>query len=294
LYPEDDYWQPISQLKPPENSTLTIIFVSSMHIYYLKPSYDPIFPAIDPYYAPGYHDPYYFNSDPRARALACVDTTELCSPNGKTCWSMTSHLPDGVPDTPAYWLMKWSLESSTSYDSIAWRLGTALLAQQKVGQSRSQPLSDNHWEAEAKRIFETSLARIQWDAWSIAGGEDRELPGYHEVTPDEGRGKLCKLYKFNSIGYTNIELGAFIGLLLVLPATWFLTREVEKIKNFFYPCFCCRKRTSGDDEAGEEEEEEEEWKPLLINFLLGWILYLIFLIPYGVYWCCAWVYNRYH
>jgi hypothetical protein len=203
-----------------------------MHIYHLKPSYDPIFPAIEPHYVEGYHDPYYYNSDPKARALACVDITELCSPDGETCWSMTADLPDDVLNTPAYWLMKWSLESSTIYDSIKWRLGTALLAQEKVSQSRSRPLSDNHWEAEAERLFATSLARIQFDAWSVARGKDREQPGYVEVTPDEGRGKLCRLYKFNSIGYTNIDLGAFIGLLLTPFFILILSLEARKAKNF--------------------------------------------------------------
>ncbi|KAL2048571.1 hypothetical protein N7G274_000483 [Stereocaulon virgatum] len=33
LYPDSDYWRPLSELKPPMDSTLTIIFVSSMHIY---------------------------------------------------------------------------------------------------------------------------------------------------------------------------------------------------------------------------------------------------------------------
>src|SRR5438034_10026218 len=103
-----DYWQPIPELAPPENSTLTIIFVSSMHIYHVKRSDDPIFPATHPHYIEGYDNPYFYNSDPKARALACVDTTELCSPDRKTCWSMTARVPDFVFKSPAYWFMKWS------------------------------------------------------------------------------------------------------------------------------------------------------------------------------------------
>jgi hypothetical protein len=155
---------------------------------------------------------------------------------------MTADLPDEVLNTPAYWLMKWSLEASTIYYSIKWRLGTALLAQEKVSQSRSQPLSDNHWEAEAERLFKTSLARIQYDAWSIGTGEDREQPGYIETTPEEGRGKLCRLYKFNSIGYTNVNLGAFIGLLLTPFNIIILSLEAKKVKNFFLQCCCCCRR----------------------------------------------------
>jgi hypothetical protein len=79
LYPEYDYWRPIPALKPPPNSTLAIFFITSMHIYHIKPSNDPIFPATTPIYFPGYRDPYYYNDDPRAQTLACVDTTTLCS-----------------------------------------------------------------------------------------------------------------------------------------------------------------------------------------------------------------------
>jgi hypothetical protein len=255
-----------------------------MHIYHIKPSYDPIFPAIKPRFIEGYRDPYYFNSDPKARALACVDITELCSPNGDTCWSMTAALPDGVLNTPSYWLMKWSLENSNIYDSIKWRLGTALLAQERVSQSRSQPLSDNHWEREAEQLFKTSLARIQFDAWSIGTGEDREQPGYIEITPDEGKGKLCKLYKFNSTGCTNVNLGAFIGLLLTPFFILFLSLEVRGVRSFFVRCCCCGSRGS--------ETPSDDWEPLIVNIIVKYLFLLIFLIPYILFRCVACLYKK--
>ncbi|MCJ1454649.1 hypothetical protein MMC28_005002 [Mycoblastus sanguinarius] len=186
-----------------------------MHIYHVKPSFDPIFPATEPRYFEDDRDPYYYNNDHRARNLACVDTTEVCSPDGKTCWSMTTPVPPDIPSPPAYWLTKWSLENSNIYDSLKWRLGTALLAQESISQSISQPLAHDQWQLEAAQLFATSLARIQYDAWGIATGEDRERPGYVEVTPDEARGRLCRLYKFKSPDYTNINLAAFVGLPLL-------------------------------------------------------------------------------
>ncbi|MCJ1250939.1 hypothetical protein MMC30_008167 [Trapelia coarctata] len=289
LYPEFDYWQPIPSLNPPDNSTLAIIFVSSMHIYHLKPSYDPIFPATQPRYVDGFHDPYYYNSDPRARPLACVDTTELCSPDGTTCWPMTADLPDKVPNTPAYWLMKWSLRSSTTSESIKWRLGTALLAQEKISQSRSQPLSDDHWEAEAKQLFATSLARAQFDAWGIAVGENREQPGYIEVTPDEGKGRLCGMYKFNSIGYTNINLGAFIGLLFTPFAIFFLSLEAKTVKRLFLCCICRQKGKSVEDTTGKAS-----WEPLVINVGLKYFVPFFFYLVRGVLAGASWIYKKYH
>ena len=194
-----------------------------MHVFHEKPSLDPIFYASEPRHIPGLRRPYYYNSDPRARALACVDKSEVCSPDGKTCWSMTSPVPDNLSSSPAYWLMKWSLENSNIYDSIKWRLGTALLAQESISQSVSIPLPHNQWQIEASQLFATSLARIQYDVWGIANGEDRQRPGYIDVTPDEAKGRLCGLYKFNTSDYTNINLVAFIGLILLAIAIFYLS-----------------------------------------------------------------------
>lgn len=265
LYPGSDYWQPIPELKPPANSTLTIIFVSSMHIYHVKPSFDPIFPANEPRYFEGFREPYYYNADARARALACVDTSELCPPDGTTCWSMTSPLPPDIGSSPDYWLMKWSLENSNTYDSIKWRLGTALLAQESVSQSVSNPLSPHQWQLEANQLFATSLARIQYDAWKIATGEDRERPGYVEVTPDEAKGHLCRLYKSKTSDYTNINLAAFVGLPLLAITIFILSWDASVV---------------GLDSKNNEENASE---PLIIDVIVRFICYILLALTVGIY-----------
>ena len=218
LDPSKDYWTPIPSLRPPLNSTITIIFVSSMHIYHSKSTFDPIFHATEPRYFEDLREPYFYNSDPRATALACVDTTELCSPDGKICWPTNAALPPDISASPALWLTNLSLIHSNTYDSLKWRLGTALLAQEKVSQSVSRPLSDHHWQLEASHLFATSLARIQYDAWAIATGRDRERIGYVNTTNNympEAQGHLCGLYKFKTSDYTNINLVAFVGLIVL-------------------------------------------------------------------------------
>ena len=265
LYPESDYWQPIPELRTSTNSTLTIIFVSSMHLYHVKPSFDPIFPANEPRYFEGFREPFYYNADPRARALACVDTSELCSPDGTTCWSMTSPLPPNIQSSPAYWLMKWSLENSNTYDSIKWRLGTALLAQESVSQSVSNPLSPFQWQLEANQLFATSLARVQYDAWKIATGEDCERPGYVEVTPDEAKGRLCRLYKFKSSDYTNINLAAFVGLPLLAITSFILSWDASVVG------------------LGSKEDESATSKPLIIDVLVRFIVHVLLALTVAIY-----------
>ena len=236
-----------------------------MHIYHVKPSFDPIFPANEPRYFEGFRKPYYYNADPRARALACVDMSELCSPDGRICWSMTSPLPPDIQSSPEYWLMKWSLENSNTYDSIKWRLGTALLAQESVSQSVSIPLSPYQWQLEASQLFATSLARIQYDAWKIATGEDRERPGYVEVTPDEARGRLCRSYKFKSSDYTNINLAAFVGLPLLAITIFILSWDAGVVG------------------LGSVKNGRSASEPLIIDVIVESIFYILLALTVGIY-----------
>lgn len=194
-----------------------------MHIYHVQESTDPIFPARESRNIPGQQDPLFYNADRKATVLACADTTELCSPDGKACWNMNGVVPEGVSSPPSYWLMKWSLENSDTYNSVQWRLGNALLAQEMISQSTSRPLARNQWQLEAKQMFATSLARIQYDTRKIALGVDSDHPQYVEETPDEARDRLCGIYKFKTPKYNNINLKAFIGLILLSFAIFVLS-----------------------------------------------------------------------
>src|SRR5204862_4833662 len=110
----------------------------------------------------------------------------------------------------------------------------------------SKPLSDGHWMDEARNLFETSLARIQFDAWNIASGEDQVhegQDGFVNWTPGEA-GNLCGFFKYKAEGYRNINLGAFVGLVLTLPVLWFLSLEVGEVTGAVKSIFCFRQRRS--------------------------------------------------
>ena len=148
-----------------------------------RPSLDPIFYANEPKQYEDLRQEYYYNADPRARPIACINRTEICSADGRDCWPMESRPPRGTRSSPDYCLMKLSLGNPNTYDSIEWRLGSAWLAEEKIGQYVSRPLSPVQWQIEASQLFKTPLARIQYDAWAISTGEDRGKGGYVEVTP---------------------------------------------------------------------------------------------------------------
>jgi hypothetical protein len=237
LQEEDDdepYWTPIPALTPPQNTTLTIMFINPLHILYLKPSADPIFVADKAYTYPGDPVPIYYKNDAKYRVLSCLDTQQICLGKDGPCRPLKGDrrdLDDDLP--PEYWILKWSLEHSDTYYSIAKRLGTALVAQEMISQYTSVPLSDRHWVVEAERLFATSLARIQYDVWSVGSGEDRihvGEDGYRDDAPKRVRAKgLCGHVKFQSAGYTNISWLRFILLMAITPLLWLLNLEKRTV-----------------------------------------------------------------
>ena len=208
--------------------------MTALRILYTKRSNDPVFPADKAFQYPGDKGFYYYNSQPKARAFACIDETIFCAPSGSPCWRANDPIPAGGSNTSSYWFLKYALKSSNTYDAIKLRLGSGLLAQQRVGQSRSMPLADNHWQLEAEHLFKTSLARAQFDAWSIASAEDHDNPTYTDTLPDEARGDMCGLFKFQAFGYVNIRILPFVWLMLSWPLMLLLSIEIKTYAQSWY------------------------------------------------------------
>lgn len=211
-YPDHDYWLPISGLRRQEHTYLTIMFIASCRIIYTGPSQDYIFHSDEPFS----NDGKYWNPDPRARPLACVDSTEVCS-SDQNCSKIDQ---EHRKHEKEYEFVRSALRRSTIFQSIRFRLGTALVAQESVGDFISRPLADDQWIVESRALFETSLARIQYDALDIATGigHNKDPGPYQEETLEWARGHMCDMYKFQlPQGYTNIDvLETVFFLLLVL------------------------------------------------------------------------------
>lgn len=155
--------------------------------------------------------------------------------------------------------------ASSIYDSILGRLGSALIAQERVSQYTSAGLGNDHWKLEAARLFATSLARIQFDAWSIASGEDRREEGFVDETPDEA-GDLCGHFKFKSVGYENIDVLWLVILSLLPPLLWILSQEVRDIRDrrnwawaFMKNLYSGQRENGQQDEQRNSEVENNPW-----------------------------------
>lgn len=229
----DSYWNPRPELTHPQFSTLTLIFISSLRIFYKKWSDDPIFPADQEVYLEGERKPWFRNSDPRARPLACINYIEVCLGDGTTCWAMNDRLPLDASNTtirppPDFWLMYASLLKTDIYNAIEKRLGRGLIAQSKVSQYFSDALEDHHWVKEVERFVATSHARTQINAWSIAKGEDSSREGkdrYTLITPKDPYGDLCGMFKYNPPNYASIRFVPFVLILSSFPIFLLLSRD---------------------------------------------------------------------
>jgi hypothetical protein len=205
--------------------------------------------------------------------------------------------------------MKFALAKATIYDAIQTRLGDALIAQEMITGYQSRGLVADqvetwklHWMQEVERLFQTSLARVQYDAWSIGSGEDEKRvisDGYSNYTDAEA-GNLCGLFKFKSSQYSNLLVGWYIGLLFLLPALWVLAAEVATIRSRYHWVTnrrCSRSnsrrntassemrtqnparpasRTDENRRTGDnlDKNDRTRWKPLVIHWLF-WDLPLL-------------------
>jgi hypothetical protein len=227
-------WIPHSNLAPPKYSTVTIIFVSSLRILYEERSEDPIFPADQEWRLPGDDRPWFRNSDPRARPFACINTIEVCTPDGTACWNFNEPTSENQisDNTTDYILLYASLFRTDVYFSIAKRQGRALLAQNKVSQYFSTALGDDPWVAEVSNLARISLARTSINTWSVASGEDSVHEGKDGFVDDTKKyGNLCGRYKYNPQGYQSLR---FVPLLLVaawVPFIWFITLDWKPIES---------------------------------------------------------------
>jgi hypothetical protein len=201
-----------------------------LRILFKKRSEDPIFPANEEVWLDD-DGPWFRNSDPRARPFACINSIEVCLADGTHCWALNGPDPDDSKELSIpteFWFLYASLVSTDIFDSFRKRLGRALLAQDLVSGYFSEALDDDHWVKEMENLVATAHARIQWNAQSIASGEDsvhEGKDGYYLVTPPDEYGNFCNIYKFRPEGYTNIHFAASWVIALSFPILLLLSWE---------------------------------------------------------------------
>ncbi|KAH8648219.1 hypothetical protein BGZ60DRAFT_553057 [Tricladium varicosporioides] len=181
---------------------VTLIFISSHSVLYPHTRNDPIFPAQSiARFPPGYEGPIkYFHNSTQARVLGCVDQFLICKSTSGPCWSNANmtNIPEAPQDRTAteeenvVKLLLLALEFSSACGSTQFRGVEALDAQSRLAHMQSQNLNSNQWHVEVEKFFQSSLARIQLNAYDIVRGTAAAFDDYHDILPARYRG-ICSL-----------------------------------------------------------------------------------------------------
>jgi hypothetical protein len=176
--------------------------------------------------------PLFYNDDPVATALACVDSISVCHANEELCWNNINNpineLPSHIEKT-GYYMLDMALTRSNICNSILLLGGSALDAQSKMQANLSVPLSlplaPEQWKVEVRSLFKASLARIQIDLRDYMRGAAANEVGFENHT-DSGYTEMCGAYKFRTVGWRNINAWAFWLLIILIVIVYFLSWEL--------------------------------------------------------------------
>ena len=113
----------------------------------------------------------------------------------------------------AIYLAIVALSSSNMYSSIRARLGFGLVAAAKLSQAISLPLAEQQGKAEARRLFQTSLAGAQIvmrDTARARWAKEAGLINVFDKIKLDDRAGLCDMYVFHATGWKNLSVVGMI------------------------------------------------------------------------------------
>ena len=148
-------------------SGLSLTFIDQGFIDYARPSLDPVSPAFREHEWD--NRTCYYNSRSYNSILGCVDTTEFRIPCQSDQWYNYSDLHPyalslrNTQKRGTALLLERALQISYTGESIFFRQDDGLLARKLVRGRTSTSLAEDQWKEESRNLFETSLARIQFD-----------------------------------------------------------------------------------------------------------------------------------
>ncbi len=125
---------------------------------------------------------------------------------------------------------RFALNRSTIYDAIASRGATGLNATYFIRDDTSLPLSKDppQWIVESWQLFNTSLARAQYDALDIAFGTGSDNAMYVPAAPRWAQDRLCGIFTFQMPkDYDNIRI-VYLVLIMLIPVMLCLAGEQTK------------------------------------------------------------------
>ena len=224
---------------------MSLITLYSGNMTYPNYRSDPVFPALSPgpspYTQPRKWKSSYHNNRTAPAVLGCIDLTEICDKHLNLCWPAprrssprtilnTQHGVAGSKSELARVLLETSLTDSSICSSLGRRgIGTpALEAESYCSYYACNDLPEDQWKVEVRRWFEASLARIQINTLEVVRGTGNYGDDYDGIPP--GWRGICQMGKFKSVGWRNVSVWGFLGLLAIaggVTVASFKTKEEE-------------------------------------------------------------------
>ena len=218
--------------------------------------------VLEHYDGPGIKDGshLFINLDSRPTVLGCVHSTFICSADRGGCWNYpdapVSHLENfdplnisshpgvlsnvnGATDAElAHVLLSnalWETWGSITCPRFMHTAFTTTIMDSCVVSYNSEFQLDScnnfrldQWKDEVRRMFEISLAQIQFNVLAIVKGDGGlSKSPYSQGLPPHLRG-ICRMGKFKSVGCRNVSVWGLFGLLFFAASVFLASIKTEK------------------------------------------------------------------
>ena len=251
--------QAIDPLYFPEESInssyVTIFEIYTVGVEYEEIRDEPIFKALQPVNRPisralqlARSTPFT-NNETSPGLLGCVENISICDVDLKRCWnyvdseprdprykdrSIWDRMPRPFDDTrPKPDLARALLYSSLkdSFVGFPYEYDLEAISHCRDGvychNFVRNKLPRNQWRVEARQIFETSLATMQYNVLDIIRGDIKFWEVEYDIVPENYQG-MCKMGKFKSTGWRNVSFWGLFGVLFLAAAIGLASVKNEK------------------------------------------------------------------
>lgn len=229
--------------QPPDPSWLCIIEVNSGNMTFKHYRSDPVFPAkrfreFSEHSSPFYLPEGYFNDNEYASVITCEEGTEICNLRTNKCWLYNEgwkdpqtafeirHLYHSKPPEPTEYKLAFLLLQTALGDSSITTSTGPLEAATHCNFFDCEDLPHDQWILEVRRMFEASLATIQFNVLDIARGTGNQQEDYEYINPQD-RG-ICATVKFKSNGWSKVNFWGLLSLLGLVGGIFLASLRTEE------------------------------------------------------------------
>lgn len=214
---------------------MTIFEINSEGVEYREIRDDPVFPALQ------WLKWTSFNNETLPGLLGCVENVSFCDPGLKKCWNYPEPIDSRDKDRSIWENSprifndmgpKPDLARALLYSSFQWSfIGQPIIYGLEANShciytSYCGALPRNQWKVEARQLFETSLATMQFNILDMVRGKDSALDKDSSI-PSNYRG-MCRMGKFKSTGWQNVSFWPLLGLFFLCAAISLASVKTEK------------------------------------------------------------------